>query len=81
MDNFCQQTGYDGRFGKNCGRHKTTTTGSHTGRYQNATDRTAGDDWRFTKLTDHLGGERDNGKVNNDALTNGIQSVAGHQRR
>jgi hypothetical protein len=72
MGDFCRQTGYDGRSGKNCGRHKITTTGNHTGRYQIATDRMAGDGGRFTRLTDHFGGERNNGKVNNDALTNGI---------
>jgi hypothetical protein len=71
MDDFCRQTGYDGRSGMNCGRYKITATGYHTGRYQIATDRMVDDGGRFTQLIDHFGGEHDNGKINNVALTNG----------
>ena len=81
MDDFCRQTGYDGRSGKNCGQYKITAAGSHTGCYQIATDRMVDDGGRFAQLTDHFGGEHDNGKINNVALKNGLQSVASQQRR
>ena len=54
--------------------------GSHTGRYQIATDKIVDDGGRFAQLTDRFGGEHDNGKISNISLSKGLQSVTSCQR-